>query len=479
MKGKMQTYVRASASLGNSLEFRGRLGRFPGPCAKDQKQNCPIFRFLVPVLATILTLQSCAPPLGGIGQDRSHYSDQDARNIEGDVARLVPLLDSGSMEDRYRGRLALLALGREDDRVTEELYSYLYDDDQLRWYTVKSVLMELITIRERECKLKWARIFRALRTGMVLDDTRDIIRKIVSDRVWSHSTVIRTEDHYIEQWVLDDTWTLIIEASFATTSQLLGWDVVGFPDLRGIFQGDQYLLARLVHYSPALSGSDFDPLRLIRSVNALKRVGKEEALRILEAYADLADRGDSNETNLLGGSVKRSTWLNIYGLNERRIFPILLCLFEYEDKTPRPALGTYIQPLRVDTPSFPVVIVGGIPFLLISGFVIAGGQPDYPMQHIGYFERHAEDFRMAPLIPTLNPDDAMSALMRALDKEDRTFMAALLIGRQASRLFEGSSMKECDNYREEWGHVKAALERMKSLKLQWDHRHQRYRSCAS
>ena len=105
--------------------------------------------------------------------------------------------------------------------------------------------------------------------------------------------------------------------------------------------------------APPISASSYRADHLIRAVNHLRRLGREEAIRALKKYA--------KQTN--------------HQENEK-IFLICRCLFKNPRGWKEPILGQP-SPLIVSGhtrkfPRFPLAIKNGVPFLLVEGYELQG-----------------------------------------------------------------------------------------------------------
>jgi hypothetical protein len=144
--------------------------------------------------------------------------------------------------------------------------------------------------------------------------------------------------------------------------------------------------------------SDPKGVELIRAVNALRPLGKDQALATLEKYVELTK--DSQYT--FDG--------------QEIVFWIIRLLFEpirLEDRIPSPAIAVFLvednSPEAHFWPLNPIELVEGIPFM-VGRRIGLGGHPEHPSSHIQWARRHGV-IRDEPLIPTKNPLAAAEALL--------------------------------------------------------------------
>jgi hypothetical protein len=167
---------------------------------------------------------------------------------------------------------------------------------------------------------------------------------------------------------LDDTYSLhVVWKDSAARRGIRSADVVGLPDLRHRIDPDLFDAVSAIHRSPSAQGGlGFDPLPLIRAVNALQPLGKEKALKALRAYCTLARK-------LSYAEVRK------YSVDEYRILPIVQILFESPSgHMPEFALGgpDVPSPGKDLWPLFPLAVVQDVPFMVVSGYFLAGRPQD-------------------------------------------------------------------------------------------------------
>src|SRR4029077_16688227 len=142
-------------------------------------------------------------------------------------------------------------------------------------------------------------------------------------------------------------------------------EVVGFPDALNRLAPELRDSVAAIHRSPSPQrGLEFSPLRLIRAVNSLHALGKENALKALWAYDRIA-----RELSLEDRTK--------YHVDEYRILPIVHLLFESPPGGfPGFILGAgdIAPPENKAWPLFPIVLVQDVPFMMVSGYLL-GGKP--------------------------------------------------------------------------------------------------------
>jgi hypothetical protein len=135
----------------------------------------------------------------------------------------------------------------------------------------------------------------------------------------------------------------------------------------------------------------YDPLHVIRAVNALLPLGKTQALAVMIEYERLTP------------SFAFENWL----------YPVSFTLFESKRPFPTPAIGAiYPSPPKdpATWPTFPIIVVRDVPFSFFGGVMLAGFPEPFEM----YAGRASKDWtiRKLPLTP---PDDPFPAFVEALD----------------------------------------------------------------
>ena len=114
---------------------------------------------------------------------------------------------------------------------------------------------------------------------------------------------------------LDDEWQLSVTFAHGRVVSYRVEPVLAenIGPLRPEIGEELYYTIRLIHKSPPVGQPGFDPLALIRAVNHLRSLGKEQAIKALKRYVEIA--------NTTGYRSK------VRGLNEERVLPILGLLF--------------------------------------------------------------------------------------------------------------------------------------------------------
>lgn len=169
----------------------------------------------------------------------------------------------------------------------------------------------------------------------------------------------------------------------------------GSPPPGGMFDEQELRdLMQILYRLPSYAGGErYNPREVIRSVNALQPLGKEKALaaiaeflRVIAPYEPPADG----------------------------IFLVLRTLFDVPTPPgymPLMNVGALVPPPPDNPavlPRFPIAIEGDIPFLLVTGFNLAGGA-ELPAQHLKYFQENGQ-IRSQPLTPTTNPFEAIDTM---------------------------------------------------------------------
>ncbi len=165
-------------------------------------------------------------------------------------------------------------------------------------------------------------------------------------------------------------------------------------------------LLRLIDKLPSCTdGSGYDPLRVIRPVNALVPLGKKKALAAIEEYVRV--------------------WPCPYrpGGEREDILLLLRVLFDV------PEDPGYMPPIRVGLlipqapndlrrlPRFPILLTDDIPFLLTWGCIMLGGADEPSESPVAYFRKHGR-LRARPLTPPASP---LSVLDRAYKSVSRAY----------------------------------------------------------
>jgi hypothetical protein len=158
-------------------------------------------------------------------------------------------------------------------------------------------------------------------------------------------------------------------------------EIIHFDDLKDQVPAGLFPYVRLIHQSPSVNGEYFDPVPLIRAVNALQPLGQEKALRALREYVKLVATMDAADPE--------REWR--YDLDEQRVFLIARTLFVRKDgdrQMPWMAIGATnpdVDPGDKNWPLFPLVMQDDIPFDLSCGYGLAGTAQS-PIEHLDYCE---------------------------------------------------------------------------------------------
>jgi hypothetical protein len=241
----------------------------------------------------------------------------------------------------------------------------------------------------------------------------------------------------------------------------------GKPKAEGLFTEQELrrLLTILDNVTPYHS-ANYNPLTVIRAVNALQPLSKEKVLAVIEEFVRVIEP---------------------QGFEHGDVCSVLRVLFDVPDDPGMPDMfaGARSPENKKLLPRYPICTEGDIPFLLTDardldhGF----GPPPNSLEHVDYFRRHGR-LRARPLQPTDKPWDALTAFEKSprwkaiakRDQEDQLFllqyqMLTLLdsvyqFGPDRSRVFP-------------WG-PKGAAQRQKtlsdvaSLKIHWNPSENRY-----
>jgi hypothetical protein len=201
-----------------------------------------------------------------------------------------------------------------------------------------------------------------------------------------------------ENYVFDDLYTLdesfnlyVVWNGRDPKSGVRSAEVVGFVDLRSKFRPEHFEGLQAVHRSASVGFRwAFDQVLLIRAVNAVRSLGPEAA-PALRAYASIARSLPFQEARK-------------YDLDVNRLFAViqLLC------SNPSPfglGDGGVAYPGPSTWPLFPMTLEGGVPFIVVTGYLLEGVAED-PVRRLGAgFTLGTE-----PLAPTMNPVEAVEAL---------------------------------------------------------------------
>jgi hypothetical protein len=147
-------------------------------------------------------------------------------------------------------------------------------------------------------------------------------------------------------------------------------------------------------------------MALVRAVNGLHKLGKQQALAALREYVELAGANWNGE--------KPVDPANIETGDHNCVFWIIRSLFEPAragTRIPKPAIG-YLGPPKEDQmlwPLFPIELVDDVPFMVANGWSLEG-VGEHPASHIEWAESYGV-LRAEPLRPA---DDPMAVADRLL-----------------------------------------------------------------
>lgn len=220
------------------------------------------------------------------------------------------------------------------------------------------------------------------------------------------------------------------------------------------------VLARVPSYN---AGTNYNPLKVIRAVNALQPLGKKRALSVIDEHLRVTSYFDDE--------------------SREGVFLVLRTLFDV------PSPPGYMPEMRVGAPypaapddkqllpRFPITLEEDIPFKLVTGYSLAG-EPEPPERHLEYFREHGV-LRARPLSPSATPFATLDALAQSNrwlfkvqgdDERGRLYLAEQIV-----RMFDSVYRLEPGESREllPWGQREAAkrkriLDEMTALKVRWE-----------
>lgn len=271
-------------------------------------------------------------------------------------------------------------------------------------------------VRERK---RWESEFRSLTTGIGREQVHALVSRATNGKVQSPAWA-RVEDRQppqrywtmpgdIERFELDSFWSLEIWY----TEEKLVYQQLSYAGPRS----DYYLENADIFWTLPIidavcdpnDGYRFDPLPLIRAVNALQRLGKSDAVRALRAYMYWAMAGNSREGSLC------CDW-------GERVFFICLLLFEHRDGDPQMPGLELGQPDVVpkeksrNWPLFPLILIHDIPFCMVNGYMLAGF-PEQPWWRVDWCDAFC-NVRTRQLSPDVDPAEASELLLASRALED-------------------------------------------------------------
>lgn len=192
------------------------------------------------------------------------------------------------------------------------------------------------------------------------------------------------------RYVLDEDFNLFVVRE-PNGGRFLSAEVTGFWDLRDRVDPALFPALRHLHRAPIVADLwDYDPVLLIRAVNAVRSLG-EKAGAALAAYDELSSRLRPPESQK-------------YGLQTDRLLPVAWLVFEKPPFGPR-QYGLEPRPMAIPDPAlwplFPFTAEEGVPFVL--GEVVASS--------IDPAKYAAGTLRPGLLAPAVDPAEAVERLV--------------------------------------------------------------------
>lgn len=191
---------------------------------------------------------------------------------------------------------------------------------------------------------------------------------------------------YYDLHSLDETFNLyVVWNDEHVRNGIRSYEVVGFPDLRGWMEPDLYDSIAALHRV-----RECDSVLLIRAVNALRPLGKGNAVRALRAYYDLALR-------------LRPADRHKHDVDELRLRPVVELLFaSVAGKSSIPDW------LRID-----LAVECDIPLSVKREPIGRSGPPPDVLAHLEFAASPTSAIRARPLRPTASPLEAINRLIEA------------------------------------------------------------------
>lgn len=219
-----------------------------------------------------------------------------------------------------------------------------------------------------------------------------------------------------------------------------------------------------------------DATAIIKAVNGLQPLGKQEALDSLRRYVAIAPDGFFDNDRVAFDPA------NIDQGNHRVAFWIIRLLFEPAQagtRIPQPMIGAAVphRPKADDGlwPLFPIELVDDVPFMIAEGWNL-GGHPQHPSAHIAWAERYGV-IRDAPLRPADDPLAAADRLL-SLPKSQRLIVRTDHIRNQTWQFVANVlSMPDRDQRRfnevtdNQWDNLRRTAA---ENHIHWDEKSQRY-----
>ncbi len=211
---------------------------------------------------------------------------------------------------------------------------------------------------------------------------------------------------------VDADWWIVREAAEPTNvgpppaGVPIKLSVVGIADVKEKIDPGLYEAVRMIHRSPTIAASGFDPVNLIRAVNHLQGLGEAKAVAALQEYARVC------------GTNQGRVW---HKFETDRIILIARLLWEAPEGGAvirGPMLGGPVINIKRGAATqalFPLAVRDDVPFLINDGYELAGVAEDA----MSYVSRCRENgvFRKKPMSPTKNPVAAGTSASAAVVKD--------------------------------------------------------------
>jgi hypothetical protein len=350
------------------------------------------------------------------------------------------LIEALMSDNPSRRESAAAQLLKKRALARPELEAALTNSDADFRLRVRAILRQMDLDDEEDSRASWVKACSRLPTGLEQAQVEEAIHKLRNAGVASPRRIERSQNVVV--YNLDRTWQAEITYSGKDPARLESVAVFGFADFRKVLDPTLYPLVQMVHESPSVDWKGFDPVVLIRTVNALQALGTDRALRVCEAYDALAvgplrTRLSQNPHDKLALE-KEYLRTRLYDLNEQRLIPILRLLFVRRDEEGRlPSLGLglpswiYDETARQQFPLFPLALQDDIPYLVAGAFTPTEARPG-PLEYIR-FCRATCKVRDVALTPTAAPTDAVDALTKLKAWKDSVLDASPSVPREQVR----------------------------------------------
>lgn len=171
-------------------------------------------------------------------------------------------------------------------------------------------------------------------------------------------------------------------------------------DLKDEIPEKQFELVETLNQAPCAQGDGFDPAALVRAVNTLHAAGYDQSIAALETYLKLCGKDWQRNRE--------------YGLDSEKLFFIMRLLFVRKDgnaQMPDMAMGAGdVNPPSdpATFPLFPLAVESDVPFMLVSGYCLAGMATPASL-HLAYVKENCR-LRNQPMMPSVTPEQAMQKL---------------------------------------------------------------------